>query len=49
MKTLVVPPEDVELMDTSSYKEELTQYFGQVPEVAEPLLKKAKSGLACKD
>ena len=46
MKTLVVPPEDVELMDTSSYKEELTQYFGQVPEVAKPLLKKAKYGLA---
>ena len=46
MKTLVVPPEDVELMDTSNYKEELTQYFGQVPEVAKPLLQKAKSSLA---
>lgn len=39
----VVPPEDVEVIDASEYKEELAEHFDQVPEVAKPLLKEAKS------
>lgn len=42
-ETIVIPPEDVEIVDASEYKEELAQHFEQVPEVAKPLLKEAKS------
>ena len=40
--TIVIPPEDVEIIDESEYKEELTEHFDHVPEVAKPLLKEAK-------
>ena len=40
--TIVIPPEDVETIDESEYKEELTEHFDHVPEVAKPLLKEAK-------
>ena len=35
--------EDVEIIDASEYKEELSEHFGRVPEVAKPLLKGAKT------
>lgn len=41
--TIVIPPKDVEIIDASEYKEELAQHFNQIPEVAKPLLKEAKS------
>lgn len=41
-ETIVIPPENVEILDASEYKEELSQHFEQVPEVAKPLLKGAK-------
>ena len=41
--TIVIPPEDVEVIDASEYKEELSEHFEQVPEVAKPLLKEAKN------
>ena len=34
--------EDMEIMDAAEYKEELSQHFKHVPEVAKPLLKEAK-------
>lgn len=42
-KTIIIPPEDVEIIDASEYKEDLAEHFGQVPEVAKPLLKGAKT------
>lgn len=42
-ETIIIPPEDVEMIDASEYREELTEHFGQVPEVAKPLLKGAKT------
>lgn len=44
--TIVIPPEDVEVIDAYEYKEELAQHFNQVPEVAKPLLKEAKTVLS---
>ena len=41
--TTIIPPKDVEVIDVSDYKEEITQHFSHVPEVAKPLLKKAKT------
>ena len=41
--TIAIPPEDVEVIDASEYKEELSEHFEQVPEVAKPLLKEAKN------
>lgn len=40
--TIVISEEDIEIIDDSEYKEELSQHFDQVPEVAKPLLKEAK-------
>lgn len=40
--TVVIPPEDVEVIDASEYKGELSDHFERVPEVAKPLLKEAK-------
>lgn len=39
--TIIIDPEDIEIIDASEYKEELTAHFNQVPEVAKPLLKEA--------
>ena len=44
--TIVIPPEDVEVIDASEYKEELSEHFEQVPEVAKPLLKEAKNAFS---
>lgn len=44
--TIIILPEDVDIIDASEYKEELTQHFGQVPEVAKPLLKGAKNAFS---
>lgn len=44
--TRVIVPEDMEKTDVSKYKEELAQHFNQVPEVAKPLLREAKSVLS---
>lgn len=47
-KTIIIPPEDVEIIDASEYKEDLAEHFGQVPEVAKPLLKGAKTAFSKK-
>ena len=44
--TIVIPPEYVEVIDASEYKEELSEHFKQVPEVAKPLLKEAKTAFS---
>ena len=41
--TIVFTEEEVEIIDASEYKEELAQHFKQVPEVAKPILKEAKT------
>ncbi len=45
-ETIIIPPEDVEIIDASEYREELTEHFGQVSEVAKPLLKGAKTAFS---
>ncbi len=40
--TIVISEESVEIIDTYDYKEDLSQHFDQVPEVAKPLLNGAK-------
>lgn len=45
-EVIVIRPEDMEIIDESEYKSELTEHFGQVPEVAKPLLKEAKTVFA---
>ena len=45
-ETIVIPPEDVEIVDESEYKEELAEHFDHVPEVAKPLLKEAKTAFS---
>lgn len=40
--TIYISPNDVEVIDASEYKGELTEHFGQVPEVARLLLNEAK-------
>ena len=42
-ETIFIASEDVEIIDASEYKEELSEHFGRVPEVAKPLLKGAKT------
>lgn len=37
-----IPSEDIEIMDVSEYREDLTEYFGEMPDVARPLVKGAK-------
>lgn len=41
-----ISPEDVEVIDASDYREDLTEYFNDVPEVARPLIKGAKEAFA---
>lgn len=45
-ETIIIPHEDVEIIDAPEYREELTEHFGQVPEVAKPLLKGAKTAFS---
>ena len=45
-ETIISPHEDVEIIDAPEYREELTEHFGQVPEVAKPLLKGAKTAFS---
>ena len=40
--TILISEADVEIIDTSEYKEELSQHFKQIPELAKPLLNEAK-------
>lgn len=40
-ETIVIPPEDVEIIDASEYKAEVGKHFKQMPDVAKPLLKEA--------
>ena len=42
-ETIIIASEDVEIIDASEYKEELSEHFGRVPEMAKPLLKGAKT------
>lgn len=42
-ETIIIASEDVEIIDASEYKEELSEHFGRVSEVAKPLLKGAKT------
>ena len=44
--TIVIPPEDVEVIDESEYSDNIEQHFEQVPEVAKPLMKEAKSAFS---
>ena len=37
-----ISPENIEIVDASEYCEDLTEYFGDMPEVARPLMKGAK-------
>lgn len=37
-----ISPENIEVVDTSEYCEDLTEYFGDMPEMARPLVKGAK-------
>lgn len=37
-----ISPEYIEIIDTSEYSEDLTEYFSDIPEVARPLVKGAK-------
>ncbi len=39
---IVISEEDVEIIDSSEYKEKLSQHFNNIPELAKPLLKEAK-------
>lgn len=39
---IIAQTNDTELSEASDYREELTQHFGQVPEIANPILKRAK-------
>ncbi len=41
--TIVISPEDVEIIDSSEYSTDLTEHFSSVPKVAAPLLRGAKS------
>lgn len=45
-ETIIIPSEDMEIIDASEYKEELTQHFDEIPEVANPLLKRAKTAFS---
>lgn len=42
-ETIVIPSEEVEVIDIKDYKTELNQHFKNVPDVAKPLLKEAKA------
>ena len=45
-ETIVSPPENTEIIDTSEYNEELSAVFGQLPEVAKPLFIGAKTAFS---
>lgn len=44
--TVVVPQDDVEIVDSSEYTNELVQCFEHIPEVAQPLLNKAQTAFS---
>ena len=39
---IYIPPEDMEIIDAFEYREDLTEYFNDMPGVARPLIKSAK-------
>lgn len=41
-----ISPEDIEIINASEYSEDLTEYFGDIPEVARPLVKGAKDAFS---
>lgn len=41
-----ISPENIEVVDASEYCEDLTEYFGDMPEVARPLMKGAKEAFS---
>ena len=41
-----ISPENIEIVDVSEYCEDLTEYFGDMPEVARPLMKGAKEAFS---
>lgn len=43
---IVIPEEDVEIIDVSEYREELSEHFDRVPEVAQSLLRGAKQAFS---
>jgi hypothetical protein len=45
-ETIIIPPEHVEIIDASEYKEDITQLFEQVPEVAKSLISGATATLS---
>lgn len=42
----IIPSNEVEILDTSEYKEDLSQHFGPVPDVAKSLLEGAKTAFS---
>ena len=45
-ETIVISPDEVEIIDPLEYKAESSEHFEQVPEVANPLLKEAKKTIS---
>ena len=41
-----ISPDDIEIVNTPEYSEDLTEYFNDMPEVARPLLKSAKEAFS---
>lgn len=41
-----ISPENIEVVDASEYCEDLTEYFGDMPEVARPLIKGTKEAFS---
>lgn len=41
-----ISPEDIEIIDASEYREDLTEYFNDVPDVARSLVKRAKEAFS---
>ena len=44
--TMYIPPEDMEIIDSSEYREDLTEYFNDMPGVSRPLIKSAKEAFS---
>ncbi len=45
-ETIILSPEDIEILDESEYKDDVFKHFGQISEVAKPLLNQAQNVFA---
>ena len=43
---IYISPEDIESVDASEYREDLTEYFSDMPDMARPLVKGAKAAFS---